>query len=850
MKLNQIMMLGALTSFIGTASAETIFSEDFQTADISAWSTSGSGSAIANLYSGNYSLRVNRTLSAKTNISTQGYIGVTVTVDLAAYSLESSDMCYAEASTDGGTTWSTLVSIANGSDNSSFYSYSGSPTNIDNNSNFQLRVRSSGNRNNDYCYIDNILVAGTVDDNGNSGSPEITVTGSGVLGSVEIGSSSTSVITVSNDGDASLSIGNLSGLSAPFSLSVDSCSNTSLTANNSCNATVEFSPSTAGTFNDSLTISSNDGDEPSVNISVNGTGTEADTGPTCDYDCLSGDGNIARSTVTYSNLTGSVGNGSLVDFDGFALPTGAANPSNTFEGTLSFNGIKRGWSEVYDPYFYDTLSDVKQLPNFDYKFVQHGTHIIPQTRGLIESGTTLGEWDLILEPGRVWDENSDNGYSRASIPFALIEYNQNCTHNGALTFLFNDAGNISNVQYQIASETCAYYQFNMYGRLSANYTQASVTGSTSLKASYETEVSNRMTVKPISDLATDYPTSGININNIASEQDATDLSLFGVVYNNVHYVGGCETRYGTYPFCDVMSLPSYSTAKSTVGALGLMRLEQKYTGAKNAIIKDNVSECSNNSKWGSVTLENALDMATGNYESSNYESDEVDYAVDWLYSNTHADKIDIACNFYDHKENAGQTWVYHSSDTYLVGRGVNNYLQNQEGSSSEFFTDLLVNDVFLPLGLSPSLYETIRTRDTESAAVAGLGLFYHRDDIIKLADMLNNDTGMINGNQVLDLDMVNAALQRNASDRGLPTDPTQNTSTSNYNNGFWSYDLNASSVMSSCNNEAWIPYMSGYGGIGVQMLPNGMTYYFFSDGGDHSFTTTMNELDKISSICN
>jgi hypothetical protein len=44
--------------------------------------------------------------------------------------------------------------------------------------------------------------------------------------------------------------------------------------------------------------------------------------------------------------------------------------------------------------------------------------------------------------------------------------------------------------------------------------------------------------------------------------------------------------------------------------------------------------------------------------------------------------------------------------------------------------------------------------------------------------------------------------------------------------------------------------MSGYGGIGVQLLPNGMTYYFFSDGFDYTYTTTLNELDKISPICN
>lgn len=849
MKLNKIPLFSLLALTAGAVNADTIFTDDFQDGNINGWASSGNGSATASAYNGNYSLRVNRTKSATANISTLGYNNVNVYVDLAAYSLERTDMCYAEASTNGGASWSTLVSIANGNDNSSFYSYNGPVANADNNADFQLRVRSAGNRNNDYCYLDNVFVQGTPN-TGPVTSPEISVSGSGTIGDVELGASASTVFTVTNVGDAALTINSVTGISQPFTISTDSCSATAVNAGASCAITVNFTPTATGAFTDAVNINSNDSEQANLAVGVSGTGTQQDPVNDCTFDCLSGDGNVSRSTVTYANLTGNAGNGSLVDFDGFALPAGAANPSNSFEGSLTFNSVQRGWTEINDPYLYDTLTGVKQLPNFNYAFVQHGTHIIPQQRGLIESASALGQWDLILEPGRVWDENSDNGYSRVAIPFALVEYNQNCTHNGVMSFLFNDAGDISNVQYQIASETCAYYQFNMYGRLAANYNDGAVPGASNIKSAYETEVSDRMTTKPISALASDFPNSGININNIAGDQDAADLSSFGVVYNNIHYVGGCETRYGTYPFCDVLSLPSYSTAKSTVGALSLMRLEQKFSGAKDASVRDYVSECTNNTKWANVTLEDALDMATGNYDSTAYEADEVNYAATWLYSNTHSEKANISCNFYDHKEDAGQRWVYHSSDTYLVARGVNSYLQNQQGVNQEYFTDLLVAEVFAPLGLSPSTSQSIRTRDNESAAVAALGLFYHRDDVVKLADFINNKNGVINGAQILNANMLNAALQRTPSDRGLPTDPSQTNVTSYYNNSFWAYDLNASTVMDNCNTETWIPYMSGYGGIGIQLLPNGMTYYFFSDGFDYSFTTTLNELDKISSICN
>lgn len=70
----------------------------------------------------------------------------------------------------------------------------------------------------------------------------------------------------------------------------------------------------------------------------------------------------------------------------------------------------------------------------------------------------------VLEPGCVWNEPSDGGMSRAALLFALIETNANCTHNGVLTFLFDERGNVSEVTWQIASETCAYLQFDAWRR--------------------------------------------------------------------------------------------------------------------------------------------------------------------------------------------------------------------------------------------------------------------------------------------------------------------------------------------------------------------------------------------------
>jgi hypothetical protein len=43
--------------------------------------------------------------------------------------------------------------------------------------------------------------------------------------------------------------------------------------------------------------------------------------------------------------------------------------------------------------------------------------------------------------------------------------------------------------------------------------------------------------------------------------------------------------------------------------------------------------------------------------------------------------------------------------------------------------------------------------------------------------------------------------------------------------------------------------MSGYGGILVALLPNGMIYYYFSDGGVYLSALGIAEANRIRPIC-
>jgi hypothetical protein len=82
-----------------------------------------------------------------------------------------------------------------------------------------------------------------------------------------------------------------------------------------------------------------------------------------------------------------------------------------------------------------------------------------------------------------------------------------------------------------------------------------VTNGATLKASHATEVANRLPTKPISALATDYPGSGVNISQFGSGITSQHMTFYGIIINGTNYVSGCNTRFGTYAFCDNMRHP-------------------------------------------------------------------------------------------------------------------------------------------------------------------------------------------------------------------------------------------------------------------------------------------------------
>ena len=536
------------------------------------------------------------------------------------------------------------------------------------------------------------------------------------------------------------------------------------------------------------------------------------------------------------------------DYAHFTRPADALAPVTKIHGllTLTVDGNKLNTRVLRDdrgitrsPYsWWDTL------PEFSFAFAQYGDAIIPLTSGAIANDHPNWEW--VLTPGEIWQTTAG---IRASIPFALMEKNENCVHNGVILVDLESEAGPSRAELQIASETCLYLKFDMWGELDAVWRDAPNTDAHQLLTAYKFEQATSLPVKPVAELLSAYPLAMRDGLSEAGRISAEDMTHYGVLKDGIHYVGGCMTRMGSYPHCDQMVMPAYSFAKSLVAAFALMRLERLYPGSSQQKISDYVPECTTGN-WQDVRFVDALNMMTGNFGSRDAGVDEGSAAYQTLFlARSHAEKIKFACEHFPHKSDPGTVFVYHSSDTYILGTALNAFWKQKTGADRDFFRDLIVDDIYAPLGLSASAKWIRRTYDHVAQPFTGWGLLLNRNDLAKLIWFLSGDNETLLPESVFPAELLQAALQTKDDDRRVVAGQAfrpDDKGLLKYNNGFWAYNIQEKLA---CERPAWIAFMSGYGGLSAAILPNQVAYYNVSDGGKHAFLNALLEINKITTLC-
>jgi hypothetical protein len=544
-----------------------------------------------------------------------------------------------------------------------------------------------------------------------------------------------------------------------------------------------------------------------------------------------------REILTRDSLVNGFDATSPLDEGELSMPAAPNPPEHNFEGRLQLVGeqdagqiqLLRG---ELDP-------QMRYLPEFDFEFVQVSDYLVPVWRGLII--TANPEWDYILEPGRVWQEPADDGYTRASFPFALVVKGGNATFNGTMTFLF-DERDVSNVWYQITQETTTYTQANLWGLLEAVYHAQPVEGSEEIRAEFKAELATRMPVKPIQALVEDYP--GVDINAFGSGVTPKHMTWYGLVVNGVNYLGGCQTRFGIYPYCESMRATSYSTAKSAFVSLAMMRLAQVYDPHIGSyLIKDYVPEyAASPGDWEQVTFNHMIDMSSGNFVSAGYMTDDTSQTMGQFFTaQPYAERIMAAFDC-PHAAEPGTRWVYRTSDTFILTRALQNYLGTQTDTDADIY-QFVVDEIYRRLELGPGAYTSMRTADNNWAGQAegGYGLWWIPDDIAKISMLLNYNGGKIMGEQILHPDLLAATMQQTPHDRGVRIDARRM-----YNNAFWATQYGRADGF-EC--EFWVTQMLGISGNVVALMPNGVTYYYFSDNQEFTWEAALKEADKILPLC-
>src|SRR4029453_15607837 len=309
---------------------------------------------------------------------------------------------------------------------------------------------------------------------------------------------------------------------------------------------------------------------------------------------------VARDRLVAAELLSPNGTaGSLVPND-YLLPSGNPAPArHTLRGTLTIHAAKL--SRAHDGC---AGLDVP-AGGFTAAFFTQGEHLVPAVRTIIRPpGSPAG---IILSPGRVWSEPGDQGMSRASFPYVVVDEIHNGTRNGLATFLFDDT-RVSNLRVQISQETIEWSRDDFWGQAPMTYAPGPIADEARLRAEFDAERRLETPMKSWSALPASKPSRWLDAFD--GHAPPADTLANGLVVHGVLYVKSCHTRAGPYPYCRQMRHGVFSVTKTLGAAVALRRLAQKYgDGVFDLKIADYVRVTATHDGWRDVTFADALSMS-------------------------------------------------------------------------------------------------------------------------------------------------------------------------------------------------------------------------------------------------
>jgi len=114
---------------------------------------------------------------------------------------------------------------------------------------------------------------------------------------------------------------------------------------------------------------------------------------------------------------------------------------------------------------------------------------------------TRSYWDVIVQPGRVWTDAGDDGWHRASFPFALVSSIEGQTHTGIGLFAYR-GHEVSPLRFQVVQRTAAFdvpEHFDAWGSSPTSFSPG-IPGVEQLRQAHRAADAVRLPVRPWSEL--------------------------------------------------------------------------------------------------------------------------------------------------------------------------------------------------------------------------------------------------------------------------------------------------------------------------------------------------------------
>lgn len=522
----------------------------------------------------------------------------------------------------------------------------------------------------------------------------------------------------------------------------------------------------------------------------------------------------------------------LLDMSFFSKPDWALEVIHEFSGSISVALD----TDLIFPKGREPYSGEDIFPKIAIEFISSQGELIPLEKNIILTRHQSDSfWDVIVGAGRVWREEGDGEWDRASFPLTLTDRYVGQARNCVATFVYKPAV-MSNVYVQCSQETASLegrQVGNIRASLRAKYEQKTYVETNKIIEQYNQFKLKRLSVYPLSEMDKRSEIAGHFEKTLHTN---APTSVGAILQNGALYLHPPKTRHGLYPYPHEMRHGVYSVTKSMAGALALFYFAERF-GEKifDELITDYVPALAGHPGWQDVTFSHTLNMVTGTVGSERME-----HILDILImARTSAGSIDNIATLGDSREQPGQRFNYASTNLFVLSFALQNYVREKEGDKVHYW-DLVHENVLVPIGAEYfTLRHTLEVDGSRGIPILAYGAFPTLDEASKIA-LLFSSGGSYKGQQLLHREKTREAFSLTTWS-GYTTN--NDIRGEKYQHSFWSKKVNTKKC------EVNVTYMLGYGENYVLFLPSDTIIFRFLDEYDLNFDGLVKSVEKLNSSC-